>query len=513
MTKPTIREVKRLASFLAAFFVFTSVGQYLFVQHQMKATVRKQLENSALELDSAVDDSNGVDLKALNRVVISVPEYFTILSDGAVLEVSSGPRGLVSGLIPEVTCPLLSAAAYLRPVVTTYRIYEGTSERWWIYAKQLDSGSVVLGVSELDQVASPARKLEESITVFGTTVDSAQHVNTRKVDTDISAWAVIKNNHQLVGGYGRIPLQTDPMALGRIGAPGYYEKKIDGRTYRVLYAPLRDHSNNKSVGTIVVPQDITIEKGVLRSQVFFNAAVGGTSFLLFLVFSAFYSSRHEEERRKIKEAFQHYFSPQILETILREPALLELGGQRREVTIMFADIRSFTSLSETIPPQRLTQLLQEYFTAMTDAVTATDGVVDKYMGDGIMAFWGAPIEQPNQADRAVQTAIDMIARLKGLREHWSAEGLPFLDVGIGIDLGIVTVGNIGSSKRFDYTLVGDAVNAASRIEGLNKDFGSHILISDSTRKQLTTPIRTRDRGEVQIRGKEKPIKVFEVEAV
>lgn len=148
---------------------------------------------------------------------------------------------------------------------------------------------------------------------------------------------------------------------------------------------------------------------------------------------------------------------------------------------------------------------------MTEEIFATDGIVDKYIGDAIMAFWGAPIEQPDQADRAVLTAIKMIERLEKLREKWLAEGYPVFDVGIGINLGIATVGNIGSSKRFDYTLIGDAVNAASRIEELNKDFKSHIIISESTKQQLTISIRTRDRGEVQVKGKEKPIKVFEVE--
>ena len=147
---------------------------------------------------------------------------------------------------------------------------------------------------------------------------------------------------------------------------------------------------------------------------------------------------------------------------------------------------------------------------MTEEVLATDGVVDKYIGDAIMAFWGAPIPQPDQANRAVTTALNMIRRLKTLQEKWKEEGYPELDIGIGINLGVATVGNFGSTKRFDYTVIGDAVNAASRIEGLNKQYKSNIIISESTKRQLTLELKTEDLGEVPVKGKEKPIRIFRV---
>ncbi len=128
-----------------------------------------------------------------------------------------------------------------------------------------------------------------------------------------------------------------------------------------------------------------------------------------------------------------------------------------------------------------------------------------------MAFWGAPIDQPDQADRAVRTAIGMVKRLRQLQKKWKAEGMPVLDAGIGINLGVATVGNLGSTKRFDYTLVGDAVNAASRIESLNKEYHSHIIISSTTRDQLTTSVPTKDLGEVYVKGKDKPLRLFEVD--
>lgn len=147
---------------------------------------------------------------------------------------------------------------------------------------------------------------------------------------------------------------------------------------------------------------------------------------------------------------------------------------------------------------------------MTEAVFATDGIVDKYIGDAVMAFWGAPIDQPDQADRAVRTAIDMMSRIQRLQGKWEKEGYSKVDIGIGINLGIAAIGNFGSAKRFDYTVIGDTVNAASRLESLNKDFHSNILISESVRAQLTTQVPMRDMGEVQVRGKEKLVRVFQV---
>ncbi len=147
---------------------------------------------------------------------------------------------------------------------------------------------------------------------------------------------------------------------------------------------------------------------------------------------------------------------------------------------------------------------------MTEAVFATDGIVDKYMGDAVMAFWGAPIDQPDQADRAVRTAIDMMKRLARLQNKWSKEGYAQIDIGIGINLGIAAIGNFGSTKRFDYTVIGDTVNAASRLEALNKEFHSNILISESVKAQLSMQVEMQDKGEVPIRGKEKPVRVFQV---
>ena len=218
----------------------------------------------------------------------------------------------------------------------------------------------------------------------------------------------------------------------------------------------------------------------------------------------------EAEKRKLKKTFQNYFSPQIMSAIIRDPACLHLGGVKREVTIFFSDIRSFTTITESTEPEVLSRMLHEYFTEMTEEVLATDGVVDKFIGDAVMAFWGAPIAQEDHAERAVRAAIGMFARLKKLQEKWKAEGLAFVDIGVGIHTGLATVGNMGSAKRFDYTVIGDAVNAASRLESLNKEHKTHIIISEETKKHLPADIVCRNLGDVMVKGKTKALTIYEV---
>lgn len=218
----------------------------------------------------------------------------------------------------------------------------------------------------------------------------------------------------------------------------------------------------------------------------------------------------EMEKRKLRRTVQNYFSPQVLEKILQDPASLKLGGERREITILFSDIRSFTTITETTPPEILSALLHEYFTEMTEEVLATDGVVDKFIGDAIMAFWGTPFVQKDHAQRAINAALGMMRRLEKLQVRWQEKSWPYVDIGIGIHTGMATVGNMGSAKRFDYTVIGDSVNAASRLEGLNKEYKTHIIISEETKNKLTESVNCRLLGEVKVKGKTMPLKIYEV---
>ena len=305
-----------------------------------------------------------------------------------------------------------------------------------------------------------------------------------------------------------IPLKTNAIRIGK-DSGGSPHRRFGKDSYYVTYSPITDAKNNQ-VGTAIFYREINSTEAMVRNMLGFSATIALFSIFVFIIITFFYNSRKEKEKREIRESLQNYFSPQILQAILKEPDKLKLGGQRREVTVLFSDIRSFTALAERIPPTALSAFLQEYFNEMAEAVFATDGIVDKYIGDSVMAFWGAPIEQADQADRAVRTAIDMMNRIDKFRDKWAKEGYSQVDIGIGINLGIAAIGNFGSTKRFDYTVIGDTVNAASRLQTLNKELHSNILISESVRSQLSFQVDMSDRGEVQMRGKEKPIRVFQI---
>jgi adenylate cyclase len=219
------------------------------------------------------------------------------------------------------------------------------------------------------------------------------------------------------------------------------------------------------------------------------------------------------ERLRITRTFGQYVSPQVVAELVADPAKAALGGEKRVMTVMFSDIRGFTTMSEKLDPVDLVNFLNEYLTAMTDIIFARGGVVDKYMGDAIMAFWGAPIEQPDHAKRACLTSLDMMTKLQEMRREWQARQLPDIDIGIGLNTGPMTVGNMGSKVRFDYTVMGDSVNLASRLEGINKEYGTNIVISEFTRKQIPEDMVCRELDLVAVKGKKEPVRIFELVAV
>ncbi len=221
----------------------------------------------------------------------------------------------------------------------------------------------------------------------------------------------------------------------------------------------------------------------------------------------------EKERLRVKAAFQNYVAPEVVNTMLQHPDMLHLGGEKREMTVLFSDIRGFTTLSEQMEPEVLVGLLQSYLNPMTETVFQHHGTMDKYIGDAIMAIYGAPLVLNDHADRACDTALAMIEKLHHLWEEWRAKGLPELKIGIGINTGLMTVGNMGSERLFDYTVIGDNVNLASRLEGLNKYYGTGILISDATQKQLHNTYILREVDRVRVKGKKTSVGILELRGI
>jgi len=216
----------------------------------------------------------------------------------------------------------------------------------------------------------------------------------------------------------------------------------------------------------------------------------------------------ERERKKIKGAFSQYVSPAIVNEMLKHPEKLKLGGDRKELSVLFSDIRGFTSIAEGLTPEDLVHLLNEYLTVMTDIVFKYDGTLDKYIGDALMAIYGAPLDLPDHPIKACRSALEMMKELKKLNKKWTDEGKQPMDIGIGINTGPVMVGNMGSDQRFDFTAMGDSVNLGSRLEGANKAYKTNIIISEFTFEIVKNEFLCMELDSVRVKGKKQPVKIY-----
>jgi adenylate cyclase len=216
----------------------------------------------------------------------------------------------------------------------------------------------------------------------------------------------------------------------------------------------------------------------------------------------------ERKRREIKRAFSHYLSPAVLDAVLADPEGLRLGGIKTEATILFCDIAGFTTISEQHPPEVISRLLNRFMTAMTRTITQHKGTIDKFVGDAIMAFWGAPLKDPEHALNACRAAVAMRERLVSLNAELRQNGLPEVTFRIGINTGEVIAGNMGAEDLFDYTVIGDSVNIASRLEGANKQFGTDILISSFVHEVVRGRVDVQPLGEISVKGKTQAVAVY-----
>jgi adenylate cyclase len=217
-----------------------------------------------------------------------------------------------------------------------------------------------------------------------------------------------------------------------------------------------------------------------------------------------------KQKGMIKGMFSQYVNATIVDELIANPDSLQLGGRRQNLSVFFSDIAGFSTFSENKEPEDLISFLNEYLSEMTKVVFENKGTLDKYVGDAVMAFWGAPVPIQDHAYYACKSALEMQARLVELKEKWRKEGQPVINARMGINSGDMVVGNVGGTQRFDYTVMGDAVNLASRLEGANKQYGTYIMVSESTYEMVKDRFFFRELDNLVVKGKTKPIKVYEV---
>ncbi len=237
--------------------------------------------------------------------------------------------------------------------------------------------------------------------------------------------------------------------------------------------------------------------------------------MLALVFTSIFVETYrniiiERKSKYLKKAFSSYVSPEVVEQIITHPEQLRLGGEKREITVLFSDIRNFTTISEDFPPEKLVTFLNEYLGPMTKCIMKQKGTLDKFIGDAIMAIFNAPVTLSDHADRACFTALEMLDTLDRLNKYWQSKNFPILNIGIGINTGVAVIGNMGAEVRFNYTAIGDTVNLACRLEGLNKIYGTNIIISEFTAKAIKSEFLLRELDRVKVVGKKKYITIFEL---
>jgi adenylate cyclase len=260
------------------------------------------------------------------------------------------------------------------------------------------------------------------------------------------------------------------------------------------------------LGVYLIAASTLLETGLILDLVLPPAA-------LLLTFAVGLVDRvvfEQGEQRRLREAMARYLSPSVSRWVLADPRRLRLGGELRELTVLFSDLRNFTTHAHALPPETLVALLNDHMSEMTAIVFRHDGVLAHYAGDGLEAFWNAPISQPDHARRACEAALEMVAALGRLRLAFAEHGWKGLDMGVGINTGTMIVGNLGSRDRLAYTAVGDPVNVASRLEGLSKEYGVHVVIGEATRQAAGDAFEYRFLDLVAVKGRAEPVRVYEL---
>jgi len=287
-------------------------------------------------------------------------------------------------------------------------------------------------------------------------------------------------------------------------------------TSRIKSSKTRHHALVEFNGFLFAISELALV-GFLSLRLFINqqyvvavvspllAIIGG-----YFACTAYHFVAERRQRVMIKMMFSTYVSPSVVEELISNPEKLTLGGERKEMSVLFSDLDGFTALAESTPPEKLVGLLNEYLSEMTKVILKNNGTLDKFEGDLIMAFWGAPIPQSDHARRTCQAALQMQSRLGAMRYQWGVHNQPALFARIGINTGEMVVGNMGSAEKFNYTVIGDSVNIGSRLEGANKIYRTGIIISERTQQQVDDEFLCRELDTLTVKGRMEPIRIFEL---
>lgn len=352
----------------------------------------------------------------------------------------------------------------------------------------------------------PKEQLKNKIILIGATAVGIYDLRVTPFDTTFPGVEVQANaiDNILKGDFLRRNLLTRSISLGFILFTGllfgFFLPKFRALHSFIFFLVV--------MGLLVAGQYFLFaSKGFLLDN--FSPALNG--FLTYGGITLYRYFTEERERRKIRKTFQYYLSPSVIQQLLDNPNQLKLGGERKELTVLFSDIRDFTTKAEKLPPEKVASFLNDYFSVMTEIIFKQEGTVDKFMGDAIMAFYGAPIFHADHALRAANTALEMLEQLEKNKGKWCKKyGLDDFRIGIGIHTGVMAVGNMGSERRFNYTVIGDAVNLASRLENLTKDYKVPIIISDANYQAVKYNCEARELGQVQVKGKEEKTIIYEL---
>ena len=519
------------------------LGQTLLDTDTVFATVLRESERAVIMM--SVKNEKGIELPSTTQIIEKgnvkpwLFEYQGIVSPTP--KISAG----VSGMGVNVTSPEPDAMVRKMPVLIrignkiypsmlleNVRLLNG-SKRIKVIAKEhgidevLVSKKAGIPVNHHAEMyinyADPGKYVQMSATEILTNNFNENKIKGRivVVGMDAAGLSVLK--------YTPHGLTTDQMisaqALDTLLTGKYLIRTTQADTYEIIFMALLG-----LLMIIVVPRT-----SVLLSLPLLLFVTGGISYasfmayankgflvdpsfavlLIFLIWShSTYNNFATQSRlrRQIKKQFEHYLDPGMVKKLQKDPSLLKLGGETREMTFLFSDIRGFTPISEKYKgnPEGLTKLINRFLTRMTDVIISNGGTIDKFMGDCIMAFWNAPIENKKHRDMAIKSAIEMQVALKELNKHLIAERLPEINIGIGINTGEALVGNMGSEQRFDYSVIGDAVNLASRLESSSKTLGKTLVVGESTVKGTDRNYSFVFVDEITVKGKSEKVKVYTI---